>query len=476
MKIKKLIYCSIVILLTLGFVTTSCSDDGVDPTEKEPLVQYDPSRPFVVDSFMPKEGAARTRLFIDGSNFGTDVSKIKIAVGGRDAVVIGSTGTRIYALVPKRADEGDVVVSIVGNKGDVVATKELDEKFNFISRTVVGTLVGKIDPATNTTSMIDGTFAEAEFEDAWWIEFDKNSEGEKNLYVVERNKALRQINLQEEWVKTVFTNGQGGFRQFQTMTFENSRDTMFFADDHGQSSPDQMPVLLYSLRKDQFRKVYPYIYDRTGYSVTQHPDGTIFYNTWFDAGVLKARGTYDETKKAWIGKKLFNVNADNKSAHTYMLMHPEGKYVYMVGAESVSRADYNKTTKELENPVAFVGSWGSGNYEDAPGTSARFREVRQGVFVKNESYVIDGKDDVYDFYLCDLGNHCIRKITPEGLVSTYAGRGSYQVGSDLSGWIDGDIRQEARFRNPSGICYDEEEAIFYIADRNNKRIRYIAIE
>lgn len=475
MKIKKLLFCSIVIFLTLGYIAVGCDDSGADPTKPKEYYPYDPSKPVVFSDFSPKEGAVRTRMFIDGSNFGTDISKIVVTVGGRPAPVIGSSGTRIYIMVPPRAVDGNVKVTILDTKGEPAAEHEFGELFKFTLTTTVSTLTGKIDPSTNKTSMIDGTFEEAEFEDPWWIEFDKTPEGEKMLYVVEPSKALRRINLNEQTVSTVFTNGQAGMRQFQTMTFNNDRDTMFFADDHGRDNKE-MAVLNYSLRHESFRKVYPYIYDRTGYSCAQNKFGGLFYNTYFNAGILKAHAEYNETTKEWEGKRLFNVNVDNNSAHTYILMHPDGLYAYMVGANCVHKSVYDKDTHELTSPVIFVGQWGQGDYVDAPGTQARFREVRQGVFVKNETYVKEGREDVYDFYLCDLDNHCIRIITPDAEVSTFAGRGSFTIDNNVSGWIDGDIREDARFNRPSGICYDEENAIFYIADRNNKRIRYISIE
>ena len=35
----------------------------------------------------------------------------------------------------------------------------------------------------------------------------------------------------------------------------------------------------------------------------------------------------------------------------------------------------------------------------------------------NEEYVAEQRLDVYDFYLTDAANHCIRKITPDGIVT-----------------------------------------------------------
>lgn len=95
---------------------------------------------------------------------------------------------------------------------------------------------------------------------------------------------------------------------------------------------------------------------------------------------------------------------------------------------------------------------------------------RQGTFVKNPAY--EGSNDEYDFYFCDRENHCIRILTPQGRVTTFAGRGS----NGTSGYNDGDLRQEARFNHPEGIVYDEERECFFIGDRENRRIRKIGYE
>jgi hypothetical protein len=149
----------------------------------------------------------------------------------------------------------------------------------------------------------------------------------------------------------------------------------------------------------------------------------------------------------------------------------------MTGFNGIYRCAYDREKKELVSSVLHVGDIGGGSgYVDAPGTSARFNRPRQGVFVKNKEYVAQGKEDVYDFYVCDHYNHAIRKITPDGEVSTFAGRGSVGIDGKVEGWIDGDARATARFWDPTGICYDEEEEVFYVADRSNKRIRTISVE
>jgi len=68
-------------------------------------------------------------------------------------------------------------------------------------------------------------------------------------------------------------------------------------------------------------------------------------------------------------------------------------------------------------------------------------------------------------YVTDSGNHTIRKVTPEGLVTTLAGR------AGEPGSTDG-IGAEARFRWPDGLTVDRAGMI-YVADSYNNTIRRV---
>jgi sugar lactone lactonase YvrE len=70
-----------------------------------------------------------------------------------------------------------------------------------------------------------------------------------------------------------------------------------------------------------------------------------------------------------------------------------------------------------------------------------------------------------NLYVADTGNHAIRKISPDGSVTTLAGNGR-------PGFADG-RGIDARFNGPVGIAVDDA-GIVYVADTYNDRIRRIA--
>ena len=75
-------------------------------------------------------------------------------------------------------------------------------------------------------------------------------------------------------------------------------------------------------------------------------------------------------------------------------------------------------------------------------------------------------DSQGNLYIADKGNRRIRKITPDGTISTVAGTGI--VGQDG----DGEAATRATFREPANLLIDPANNI-YIADRSGNRIRKI---
>ena len=77
-------------------------------------------------------------------------------------------------------------------------------------------------------------------------------------------------------------------------------------------------------------------------------------------------------------------------------------------------------------------------------------------------------DDEENLYVADSGNNCIRKITPEGVVSTVIGI------PGKSGYKDG-TPDVALFADPWGLAIDSE-GIIYVGDKNNLCVRQLSIE
>lgn len=97
---------------------------------------------------------------------------------------------------------------------------------------------------------------------------------------------------------------------------------------------------------------------------------------------------------------------------------------------------------------------GKEGFVDGPGAAAAF----------NTPSAI-ALDHLGNLYVADTGNHAIRRIAPGGAVTTLAGNGS-------PGYVDG-IGRAAQFNGPVGIAVDDA-GIVYVADTYNDRIRRIA--
>ncbi|MCD2423248.1 IPT/TIG domain-containing protein [Niabella pedocola] len=454
-------HCFFVFILFFGSFFYACKDKDLIREDK-----YDPGKPTVFSDFSPKKGAIRTRLYIYGDNFGTDISRVHVYIGERELKVVGANGKQIYCWVPGQTSTGQVRVVIDGDSGTPVE-HTFNDPFTYIKSTTVGTLVGNVDELGNS-SIVDGDFENARFSYPAWVTYEPES---NVLFVTELDRAVRRIDLNAQMVSTLITNGQAAFTKMQTTTLSANKDTLFLSDDNGNLTSRTKVAVAYTLRSENYRRVHPYIYDPACFSTAPHPvTNEMFYNGLQGIGIKKA--IPDPVTGELLPKLLFRVGGSTNQS-SLIFFHPSGNYAYIVSYTRIYKSIYNWETRELEPPILFAGS-ATGGDVDAIGTSARIGRGYQGVFVKNPAYA--GQADEYDFYFCDQNNQSIRTLSPAGVVSTFAGKGSPTPDGSVKGYIDGDPRKEARFADPTGIDYDAQRKIFYIAERDNKRIRTITVE
>jgi sugar lactone lactonase YvrE len=419
------------LILFISFFFIKCKDnDNSSPT-------YDPGTPIVCEEFFPETGGVGTQLVIRGQNFGSDTSLVKVSVNDKEAAVIGVNDTHIYAVVPRRADVGPVKVTI--GKDDQAQTYTFPQNFDYKFSQVVSTLSGHTRN-DGSSEVINGTL-----EEAWFVEpRTLTIDNEGDLYLIESNRGLRVISQKRNEVTSPF-RGSGGMSRPVMLAFSNDQNTLYITNEEGHD----MGVGVFTTTRDNgFMNARELLKQRETSDVIVNPiDGTLFYAAKPGGSVYR----YDfDTKTSSLATTLGDNNFIS------MAFTPDGRTLYLMGADThvIYKSTYNPVTKTLQNPTLFAGTQWQSGHVDGVGTAARFNLPFQGAV-----------DDEGNLYVAELLNHTIRKITPDGVVSTFAGVPGEK------GYLDGKPLQ-SKFNEPMGVAIDDEGTI-YVADTKNHRIRMI---
>ncbi|MBS4095554.1 MAG: hypothetical protein KGZ83_01780 [Sulfuricella sp.] len=243
------------------------------------------------------------------------------------------------------------------------------------------------------------------------------------------------------------------------------------------------------------------------YSVAVDSSGNLYVADATDHSIRKITPAGVTTT---LAGKAGSYGSTDGSGSTARFKGPQGIAVDSAGTLYVADTGNSAIRKITAAGVVstLAGSAGSNGSSDATGTAARFSEPN-GIAVdpSGNVYVADTAnntirkitaagvvttlagtagtngltngtgsaarfsvpfdltaDSAGNVYVCDHGNHVIRKITPAGVVTTLAGSG-VEGQSDGSG-------AAASFRWPSGIAVDSSGTV-YLADTDNHVIRQI---
>jgi NHL repeat len=182
--------------------------------------------------------------------------------------------------------------------------------------------------------------------------------------------------------------------------------------------------------------------------------------------VLQNDGGDNLTLSADGGFTFANALVDAYSYNVTVLTQPAGQVCTVANGTGViaGRGTTNVSISCASlYPDSSLAVFAGGGLDSAPGTAGSLDGTGpEARFDFPLGVVADSAGNVY---VVDAGNETVRKITPEGVVTTVAGAVGVQGNADGTG-------EAARFSNPSGVATDGSGNI-YVADTNNFAVRKI---
>lgn len=174
-----------------------------------------------------------------------------------------------------------------------------------------------------------------------------------------------------------------------------------------------------------------------------------------------------------VGYQSFKTEQDGQANEVVAFAPPLGLVVNQRGDIFLKSGQFSSTVRKISKDgqvstfADFQEQKNSVNFKNGTRTNAHFN-LPTGITI----------DQADNLYISDTANRAIRKITPEGVVSTLAGQASPNPTNtrvtpllSSSSLIDGP-GSEARFASPIGLALDDQGGL-YVADLGNQAIRRI---
>ena len=158
------------------------------------------------------------------------------------------------------------------------------------------------------------------------------------------------------------------------------------------------------------------------------------------------------------GNGTIGFNGDEGPATSAQLFGPYGVAVDTAGDLFIADAANERVRKVTpDGVISTVAGNGTSGYS-GDGNSATSAQL-------NTPHAV-AVDTAGNLFIADYGNNCIRKVTPNGVISTVAGNGSLGYSGD------GGPATSAQLFDPDGVVVDAAGNIF-IADKGNSCVRKV---
>lgn len=432
---------------------SSCEDE-----RKFTAVEYDPNKEVKLTSFFPTEGGARDKILLDGENFGQDPSKIKVYFNKARATVISSSGKRIYAIVPRLPGENPSISVVVGSDSVVYENSFVYNTQALVS-TVTGNGIKSFTPGPLSEATVYGKYLELDREGNIFMSWrDGNTVGstEATFGVARINEAQNIVTplIQSPATgRVLYANGLTVDRATGVVTaaHESVQEVMFTFDPKEAWYPRQRNA---KYSTSDYASIV--VADRYKNFITFSPwDGNL-YTRFRDGKVARINPQTLEAKivhQGPYGSQYGQAINPAKPWELYITLHSNASPIeFRQGIMVLDLRDPDGTGgfKRLNAP-------GGSAFKDGPIEDALFN------LPKDIKFDNDG-----NMFVADYGNHAIRMVSPDRIVTTVAG----QPGK--AGFKDGGPA-ESLFNQPWGVAVNELGHI-YIADWSNARIRKLVIE
>jgi len=433
---------------TTGIVSVKVGNNTVNG----PVFTYTVA-PLSVTGITPSSGGPKTVVTITGNNFGTDTAALKVFFNGVPASFQSLTNIQAVVIAPPNASTGTVKVQL----GSQSVNGPI---FTYIVSTMVTTLAGSRDHQ----GFADGTGAAAQFNSPVGIAVDAQG----NVFVTDEvNQRIRKVT--PAGVVTTFAgsaqqglnDGTGASAQF------------YYPEGIAIDAAGNMVVA--DSRSNLIRKITPAAVVTTlaGNIIPGFIDGTgntAHFNSPAGVSIDAAGNTYVADDNNHSIRKITVAGAVTTIAGNGLAGYTNGtggaaqfRFPFGVTADAQGNIyvadDQNNRIRKITSTGVVTTLAGDGTFGYADGAAATAR------FAFPSDLKVDAQGNIF---VADRGNHCIRKISTAGQVSTVAGV------PGQSGFLDGGTGT-ARFYQPYGLALDAQGNI-YVADYLNFAIRKISFQ